>query len=343
MNLQSVNPKILIVDDNPENLTLFRDILRPYNYDLSVATSGETALKIVKNLYPELILLDVVMPNINGYEVLQELKKNKSTREIPVIFLTAKDTTEDIIKGFEAGVVDYIAKPFHPKELIARVDTHLQKARLFGNLKRLMEYSFHELYTPLSIISSAMQMQELEHEKTQYTQMTLAACRTLQNIYDDLYYSISFSSRARPKSVFDFCNLLHERIDYFSLAAQSRSLTFKTDFPDQMLIEINLQDIERVVDNLLSNSLKYTQKNSNITISLKNNEDKWQLSICNPTSKEIDVESVFNRFYREEEEVFGVGLGLNLVQSICKENNIKINATLNESIFCMKMELVETK
>lgn len=341
MNNRPISPKVLIIDDKPENLALFRDILAPYNYDLSVSTNGPTALEIIKEFHPELILLDVVMPGMDGYEVLSRLKQKRSTKDIPVIFLTAKDSTEDIVKGFEAGVVDYIAKPFHPKELIARVETHLQKARLFANLKNLMEYSFHELYTPLSIISSSMQIQELEHEKTQYTQMTLAACRTLQNIYDDLYYSISFTSKTREKTLFDLCELINERVDYFSLAAENRSLSFQTELPEKMLINISRQDIERVLDNLLSNSLKYTKENNEITVSLKKEKEKWHFCICNPTSKEVDADKVFNKYYRQEEEVFGVGLGLNLVQSICKDNDINIYADFKNNIFCMHIELKE--
>ena len=206
-----------------------------------------------------------------------------------------------------------------------------------------MEHSFHELYTPLSVISSAMQIQELEHEKTDYTQMTLAACKTLQNIYDDLYYSIQYSNRERPKVVFDFAALLLQRIHYFSLVAQSRSLKFKTNLPPQMLLQLNQEDMERVVDNLLSNALKYTQECGAITISLVQNHGMWIFSICNPIAKKIDVEKIFHKYYRQEEEVFGLGLGLELVQTICKENSIKINASTEDGLFCITMELLEIK
>ena len=349
------SPKVLIIDDNPQNLSLFRDILRPFNYDLTLATSGAIALELLKEFHPDLILLDIVMPMMSGYEVLEELKQDKSTWDIPVIFLTAKDTTEDIVKGFEAGAVDYIAKPFHPKELIARVTTHLEKARVFTNLKRLMEHSFHELYTPLSVISSAMQIQELEYEKTQYIQMTLAACKTLQNIYDDLYYSIKYSNKTRPKTIFDFTALLVQRIHYFSLVAKSRSLEITTNIPPEMLIELNQEDMERVLDNLISNALKYTNEGGEIVISLMqnngipgvlpriNSQSMWKFSICNPITKEIDAQKIFIKYNRQEKELFGLGLGLELVQSICKENNINIYATTDDGLFCIYMELGQIK
>jgi len=339
--IQANTHKILIVDDKVENLSLFKTILNPYNYDIHVASSGEEALNIIQNFYPELILLDIVMPQMDGYEVLKELKKSKLTCDIPVIFLTANDKTDDIVKGFEEGAVDYIAKPFHPRELIARVHTHLQKAKLLANLKRLMEHSFHELYTPLSVISSAMQMQELEHKQTNYTQMTLAACKTLQNIYDDLYYSINYSNKLQKATLFDFSVLLLQRVEYFNLVANSRLLKFKTNLPKQMLFNFNQKDMERVIDNLISNALKYTKEGSEITISLVQNSDKWLFSICNPVDKKVDVEKVFQKYYRSNEEVFGLGLGLELVESICKENNININAISSDEEFCIKMELIQ--
>lgn len=339
--IQANTQKILIVDDNVENLTLFKNILSPYNYDIKLASSGREALNLIQNFYPELILLDIVMPQMDGYEVLKELKKSRLTCDIPVIFLTANDKTDDIVKGFEEGAVDYIAKPFHPRELIARVHTHLQKAKLLANLKRLMEHSFHELYTPLSVISSAMEMQELEHEQTNYTQMTLAACKTLKNIYDDLYYSINYSNEPQEKTQFDISALLLERINYFNLVASSRLLKFKTNLPKQMLIYFNQKEMERIIDNLISNALKYTKEGSEITISLAQNSDKWLFSICNPVHKKVDVEKVFQKYYRSNEEVFGLGLGLELVETICKENNININAISSDEEFCIKMELIQ--
>jgi len=331
--------KILIVDDQKENLALFKDILTPYGYEINVAQNGLEALNIVATFHPELILLDIVMPEMNGFEVLKELQKDKLTSEIPVIFLTANATTDDIVLGFNAGVVDYIAKPFHQRELIARVNTHLKQAKLFLNIKRLMEHSFHELYTPLTVINSAMQMQELEYEKTNYTQMSLASSKTLQNIYDELYYSMNYSKTFKSKTVFDLSILLADRISYFTLIAESRSLIFNTQLTEPMLIEFNQEDMERVVDNLISNAIKYTQEHKQITISQDCSDGKCKFYICNPVSKKIDVEKIFQKYYRNEEEIFGFGLGLELVQSMCKQNNVKIRAICDDKSFCIEMEL----
>ncbi len=116
---------ILGVDDTPENLDILQALLSD-EYNMKIASSGLVALKIAQSEpTPDLILLDVNMPGMDGYEVCKELKANNGTDEIPVIFVTAETNEQDITKGFEAGAVDYISKPFNPNELKARINTHL--------------------------------------------------------------------------------------------------------------------------------------------------------------------------------------------------------------------------
>jgi len=123
-------PLILIVDDIPKNLQVLASILKSEEkYDIAVATSAAKALKIVDNVLPDLILLDIMMPEMDGLEVCRRLKSSRVTRDIPIIFLTAKVETEDIVIGFEAGGVDYVTKPFNSTELLARVQTHIQLKR----------------------------------------------------------------------------------------------------------------------------------------------------------------------------------------------------------------------
>jgi CheY-like chemotaxis protein len=122
----------LLVDDNPTNLDVLRKTLEGENYEVMVANNGEDAVEIATAFIPDLILLDVMMPGIDGLETCQRLKDTNGTQEIPIIFLTAKTEPEDIIKGFNSGGVDYISKPFHQEEVLARSKTHLK-------LKKTME------------------------------------------------------------------------------------------------------------------------------------------------------------------------------------------------------------
>jgi serine phosphatase RsbU (regulator of sigma subunit) len=120
-----MNERILIVDDTPANIQAIAGILKEKGYQLSVATNGQQALDVVDKVRPDLILLDVMMPVLDGFETCRRLKTMDAWRDIPIIFLTAKTDTADLVTGFEAGAVDYVAKPFNAHELLARIGTHL--------------------------------------------------------------------------------------------------------------------------------------------------------------------------------------------------------------------------
>jgi diguanylate cyclase (GGDEF)-like protein len=119
-------PLVLIVDDVPKNLQVLGTILSKENYRIAAANNGEQAIAIANDALPDLILLDIMMPGLNGYETCTKLKSISKTKEIPVVFLTAKIETEDVTKGFKAGAVDYVTKPFNSFELLARVKTHVE-------------------------------------------------------------------------------------------------------------------------------------------------------------------------------------------------------------------------
>ena len=122
---------ILIVDDNPQNIQFLATLLDKAEYEVGVAMDGEQALDFLRQETPELVLLDVMMPGIDGFETCRRIKGNHDWKHIPVIFLTAKDGTDDLVQGFEIGAVDYVTKPFKSVELLARIRTHiaLKKAR----------------------------------------------------------------------------------------------------------------------------------------------------------------------------------------------------------------------
>jgi CheY-like chemotaxis protein len=119
-------PVILVVDDNEHNLTLIGKLVESAGYEAVLASSGSQALEFLAAEHPDLILLDVMMPEMDGYALCDQLKRDEAFRELPVLFLTAKADADDVARGFAAGAVDYIAKPFHAAELRARVRTHLE-------------------------------------------------------------------------------------------------------------------------------------------------------------------------------------------------------------------------
>lgn len=127
--------RILVVDDTPGNVALLAETLEPHGYEILVASRGEVALKIVQRTLPDLILLDIVMPGRDGFEICRELKSMERTREAPVLFITGRNETEAVTKGFDAGAVDYILKPFRAEEVVSRVKTHLRIAALTRELR----------------------------------------------------------------------------------------------------------------------------------------------------------------------------------------------------------------
>lgn len=130
---------VLIVDDNKQNLMVLADILENCNYDIGFAMNGKQALDYVYNEKPDLIMLDVMMPEMDGYETCTILKSNPEFKDVPIIFLTAKVEIKDIIKGFEVGGVDYISKPYNSLELKSRVKTHLELKRVSNEEQELIE------------------------------------------------------------------------------------------------------------------------------------------------------------------------------------------------------------
>jgi len=141
---------ILIVDDTPANLRLLSDMLSEHGYSVRLAPSGKLALMSAQAVPPDLVLLDIMMPGLNGFEVCEQLKADPRTRDIPVIFLSALDQIEDKIKAFAAGGVDYITKPFQHREVLARVGTHLQLRALQVQLAERV----HELEEALAQIKT---------------------------------------------------------------------------------------------------------------------------------------------------------------------------------------------
>lgn len=136
--------KILVVDDTPENLEIAGTVLEENNYDVYAADSGAVALELLENTLFDLILLDIMMPGMDGFETFQQIRKNEQWKDIPVIFLTAKVDIESIVKGFKYGAVDYIKKPFNSLELAVRVKNHVELKKIreeLGNKNKMLEES----------------------------------------------------------------------------------------------------------------------------------------------------------------------------------------------------------
>lgn len=143
---------ILVVDDNKENLSVVGNLFKDMGYKLAFALNGADALEIVGTIPVTLILLDIMMPGMDGFEVCHNLKNNPNTKEIPVIFLTAKVETDDLVTGFLIGGVDYITKPFKKEELIVRVNNHLELIKA----REIIKYQAEELRKSNKLLMSTL-------------------------------------------------------------------------------------------------------------------------------------------------------------------------------------------
>jgi adenylate cyclase len=213
-----MNDRILIVDDTPANIQTLAGTLKAKGYQISVATNGRQALDVVARLQPDLILLDVMMPEMDGFETCRRLKAAEQWRQIPVIFLTAKTETTDIVQGFELGAVDYVAKPFNAHELLARVNTHLTIDELRRNLaeKNAALARAHELvrrafgrYVSEEVAASILQSPEGLELGGEEREVTI--------LMSDLRGFTAMAARLTPHEVIEFLNLyLEAMVDVIS-------------------------------------------------------------------------------------------------------------------------------
>ena len=206
-----MSSRILVVDDTPANIQALAGTLKDKGYQISVATNGRQALDVLARVQPDLILLDVMMPEMDGFETCRRIKASEAWRQIPIIFLTAKTEVTDIVQGFELGAVDYVAKPFNGHELLARVSTHLTMDELRRSLaeKNIQLARAHELvrhafgrYVSEEVASSILQSPEgLEMGGEE---------RDVSVLMSDLRGFTALAARLQPQEVIEFLNLYLE-------------------------------------------------------------------------------------------------------------------------------------
>ena len=182
MNNDLLNGDILIVDDTPANLHLLMELLAANSFKVRPATSGELALKAAFLTPPEVILLDIRMPGMDGYEVCRRLKAEPKTKEIPVIFLSAMNELQDRLRGFEVGAVDYISKPFEREEVLLRVRTHLELHRMRASLKAMVAARTRELSTTVRALKTLSGVNQALIHAFDESELFQRICRAVHDI-----------------------------------------------------------------------------------------------------------------------------------------------------------------
>lgn len=288
-NLLNINSsKVLIVDDNPDNIKLIGSVLKENGFDISVATDGESALKYPNLGEIDLILLDILMPMTDGFEICKKLKSDPMSREIPVIFLTALTETKYLVKGFQFGGVDYITKPFNSSELIARVTTHIelkkskdlilkQKNELenLNNLKnKFFSIMSHDIRSPLtSILTFAEYLQSgaEDFSKEELVEYMEQFSDTIQNLYKLIENLIVWSNLQlnriemvlKPISI----KLLTDGImEEAAPIASRKNIKLVNRIESSTRVQADENMLKFILKNLIDNALKFSNSFGEVTV-----------------------------------------------------------------------------
>ncbi len=344
--------QILIVDDTPANIDVLDQFLEQEGYRISVASSGEAALKLIKKTLPDLILLDVMMPGIDGFETCRRLKKLDAAAEIPVIFITAKNETADIVKGFTLGGVDYITKPFRQEEVSARIRIHLKLKHLIEELerknKKLIELNdlkikflgmaSHDLRNPLASIQGFSKMlidhgSELPEEtRNEFLHSIHKVSNEMLHLLGDLLnISVIESGRLELKPTPGSIKaLVEEKVRMYKTVAERKNIGTHTEIEDVAEFSFDPHRIGQVLDNLLTNAIKYSPPGKQIYILLEQNGDSVRFSVRDegPGISMEDRDKLFKHFGKLDTKPTGDepshGLGLAIARKMIEAHHGKI-------------------
>ncbi len=347
--------RILLVDDNQENLEVLSILLEKEGYEISAVLSGEQALELVTRSTPDLILLDIMMPGLDGFEVCERLKNNPNTKDIPVIFITAKSDSDDIIKGFELGGVDYITKPFQYEVVAARIRTHLEMSRL-SSLKefmitelgkknqhliqldqaknKILSMAAHDLRNPLASIRglSKILLKGINNlspeELNEFLTIINDSSNHMLNLVNDLLdYSVIESGHVDLRlKVGSLAELIQRRIRINEIIFESKMIKIVSDVGMDCEFKFDEGRISQVIDNLLTNAAKFSNPGSSIFVKLEKIDDHAKVSVRDegPGISKEDQKKIFDGFQRLNPRPTAgeksTGLGLAIVKKILQSH-----------------------
>lgn len=351
----SAEATILVVDDIPKNIQVVGAVLAASGYDVMVANSGAEALQRVEVQKPDLILLDLMMPDMNGVETCQRLKSDERFSSIPVIFLTASTETAHLQECFDAGAVDYVTKPFNAAELKARVRTHLELKfandqlreysaklqSLHDEKNEFMSIAAHDLRSPLSNIYSSAKviLSEPEMSRTEVEEflgMITSTSEHLMKLVQDLL-DFNAIDQGRVKMDLMPCNLVEVAGSIVGgyrakAAAKNQRIAFEPSALEVMVLADESRLIQ-CLDNLVSNAVKYTPQGKNIWVRVLADPvaPRFEVQDEGPGLTEEDKTRLFGRFARLSAQPTGgeasSGLGLSIVKKIIETQKGRVGCS----------------
>ncbi|MBD2462665.1 response regulator [Oscillatoria sp. FACHB-1407] len=366
--------KILVIEDEADLREIIIEILELKGFEAIAAENGETGIELAQTELPDLIVCDIMMPELDGYTVLSQLRQLPSTAMIPFIFLTAKGTVDDFRAGMRLGADDYLTKPFRHTELIDAITTRLARQSTIQNFQRelvqqlqqkvdelqqensikedFLSTASHELRSPMTNIRLAIQMLQTMPQNTQqqrYIDLLQTECGREIDLLNDLLDLQQLESNFTPPAVGEIN--LH---DFITSVAQSfeermieRQQTFQVSInSDISSISFNASDLRRILSELLHNACKYTAPHHNITLSVQGN-DPIQIVVSNEAEIPAqDLPYLFDRFYRvrslDRWQQGGTGLGLALIKRLVERAGGTIQVTSSDgwTRFCVEIPIL---
>jgi len=350
--------EVLVVDDVIKNIEVVSEILYERGNEVSFALSGEEALQAVAHHLPDLVLLDIAMPGMDGFEVCRRLKKDKATREVPVVFLTAKNDSTDVVRGFEIGGVDYITKPFNTAELVSRVQTQLELKHnrdvivrqnnelreLNAQKNRFFSIVAHDLKNPFNGFLGLTELINNHYESVsekEHREYIAALYDSSQSLYKLLENLLTWSRlqldtiSVNPLS-FELQPLLLDTIALFKKNAEEKEIELYHSCSDDLQLYADRDMVFTILRNLVSNGIKYIDQGGHIEISAKtvlNTDGEIEIQVAD-TGIGMNDDTLSRLFTLDSRPIrpgtkgeSGTGLGLLLCRDFVHRNNGRITAS----------------
>lgn len=339
---------ILVADDQYHNLQLIAALLKPH-YNLLIADCGEKALEIANVKKPDLILLDVMMPDLSGFDVCRKLKENPETVDIPVIFLTAKNKTEDLVEAFEVGCADFLTKPINKPEVYSRIKTHLDLKLSKDQIKnknivleknnqdkaRLLSIIAHDLKSPFSVILGYTELltnPQVTLSAEKQAKIMSSLHNTATGAYEILSDLLQWSRLHMDRCPFSkepvrIRRIITDVFDTLRTLLEAKTIKYILKCDESIIFSLDKNMIKTILRNLISNSLKFTPKYGEISVNVAVEKGNLIFSVKdsgigmdNDTlSKIFKVEEKTSSTGTEGEK--GTGLGLILCKDFIELHN----------------------
>ena len=347
-----INPaefKLLVVDDVQTNVLLLKALLGKEGYGILVANNGQEALEVIRNENPDLILLDVMMPGMDGFEVAERLKSEEFRCEIPIIFLTALDDTQSIVNGFKLGVGDFISKPFRKEELRVRIKHQLslvaarriieekneELRKTIAGRDKMYSVIAHDLRSPMAsmkmLLNTIMMSVEKDKIDPDIFDMLEMSNKTSEEVFSLLDNLLKWTKSQLGKLTvipqkLDISGLADGVVEVMNSVAEVKHIKLIRTDHESFFVYVDIEMIKSILRNLISNAVKFSNPDSEIKVGIKAEDGKVIVSVTD-SGKGIKKEDQhkllkdsthFTTYGTNSEE--GSGLGLLLCRDFARKN-----------------------